>query len=335
MYPSLAAVYAAALRQQIEAVTARGLYREYQRHEATTSFPHGRIDVHQTITQLHSRGIKHKMAISYFQRSIDNPVNRCLLYAVWRLNAYVGQVASVLTVNERRRAQRDLNACLLRLRGVQVDWHEGFLTDAVVTGAAALPTLRSYYRPALDLALAIIGRKALAFEKRGSRLELPSLVINMSDVFESYSRAVLARAAEGEGWAYEVLDGNRNPPAGIASTLFDGEDDVAIRITPDTVLRHRATKEVPVLIEVKYRPPKEKPKREDLEQAITYGVAYRARNLVLLQPQGEVAPAQNPHLMGTLSGMRVYRYLFDLGNPDIRGREQAFAAEMHALAAAP
>ena len=331
VHPSLAALYAAALRQQIEGIAARGFYRDYVRREETTSFPHGRIDLHRTTGQLRSRGVKHRIAISHFQRSIDNPLNRCLLYAVWRLYYYLGQVSTVLGTGERRRAQRDLNVCRLRLQGVELDWGESFLSEPLVTGAMPLPSLRGYYRPALELALAIIGHQALAYETQGSRLELPSLVINMSSVFEGYARALLQEAAAVESWDYEVLDGNRKPPTGIASTLFEGEDDVEVRVTPDAVLRDRRNRQTPLIIEVKYRPPKDKPNREDLEQLLTYGLSYNANSLVLLQPQGSVTPAHNPEQIGTIAGMRVYRYIFDLGSDDLPAREQAFVSAIYSL----
>ena len=333
MQPSLVAIYAAALRQQVESIVARGFYREYARREETTSFPHGRIDLHRTITQLHARAINHKASITYFQRTIDNPLNQCLLYAVWRLHFYLGQVADIIGAAEQRRARRDLNIARLRLQGVTLDQDESFLADPLVRGAMPLSALRGYYRPALELALTIIGGKALAYEKRGTRLELPSLLINMSSVFESYTRALLQRAAKQDSWEWEVLDGNRKPPTGLASTLFDREEDVEIRITPDTVFRHRESGDVPVLMEVKYRPPKGKPKREDLEQALTYGLAYRARHVVLLQPQGKVAPINNPQRLGTIHGMSVYRYLFDLGSSDVESRERSFVAAMRQLGA--
>ncbi len=331
LYSSLVPLYAAGLRQQLEIIADRGFYGEYQRREDTTSFPRGRIDVRDTLTRLRPRNLNHRMAITYYERSRDNALNRCLLYAVLRLHSYLRQVASGLTMEEKRAVQRDLNVCRLRLHGISMDIAEEFLTDPVVTGTAPLPTVRNYYRPALELALAIIGRRALAIERRGSEIYLPSLVIQMSSVFEAYTREVVRNAAIAEEWPYEVLNGNHRPPVGAASTLFDNSGDVQIRVTPDTVLRDAKTGTVPLLIEAKYRVARETPNREDLEQTIAYGLSYRARNVLLLHPQGTFAPAQNPQLLGTLGGMTVYRYLFDLGDPDIEQAELVFTEAIRSL----
>jgi len=332
MYPSLAVVYASGLRSMIETITARGLYRDYQQREELTSFPHGRIDMNRTLAEAHARGMWHRAAISHFRRSADNALNRCLLHAIWRLYYYLDQVADTLSHAERRKAQRDLNYCRLQFQGVELDWNEAFLTDPLVTGGSPLPTLRAYYRPALDLALAIIGRQALAVEQRGSHVELPTLLINMSDVFEAYAREVLRRAAIKHDWPYRVLDGNKQPPVGAASTLFDRESDTKVNVTPDTVLRHRQTSDIQAILEVKYRPAKPKPERNDLNQAITYGVSYRADSVVVLQPRGTFVPPTNPQLLGRIGSMHVYRYVMDLGSQDLLATESSFAAAMHHLA---
>ena len=276
-----------------------------------------------------------KGPISYFRRSADNALNRCLLHATWRLYYYLDQVADTLSRAERREAQRNLNYCRLQLQGVELDWTEAFLTDPLVTGSSPLPTLRAYYRPALDLALAIIGRQALAVEQRGSHLELPTLLINMSDVFEAYAREVLRRAAIEDAWPYRALDGNKQPPVGGASTLFDDESDTRVNVTPDIVLRHRETSDVHAILEVKYRPARPKPERDDLNQAITYGVSYRADSVVVLQPRGTFVPPTNPQLLGRIGTMAVYRYVFDLGSQDLLAAESSFAAAMDQLAAVP
>ena len=47
--------------------------------------------------------------------------------------------------------------------------------DPLVSGALQLPSIRSYYREVLDVALAIIERKGVLLEKAIGDLRLPSL----------------------------------------------------------------------------------------------------------------------------------------------------------------
>ena len=331
MYPSIAVLYAAALRDRIEAIASQGLLKEYERRHELTSFPRGRIDVRRTMSQA-ARGNTHHVAVSYFQRSVDNPSNRCLLFAVWRLAQYIDRVASSLPERQVRRARRDLTYSMHQLQGVHLDLNEEFLRDGVVTGMSPLPTLRAYYRGALDLALAIIGRQAVLLERRGSEFRLPSLVVDMSAVFEAYARETLARASEVEAWTERVLNGNKWPPIGGSKRLFD--DGLPIRATPDIVIeaRPRPGEIHRLLIEVKYKPASDQPDRNDLNQAITYGASYKAGRVVLLQPKADGSLRNGLEVLGRIGGLLVYRYVLDLGAADLSEDEGKFATTMRELA---
>ncbi len=313
LYPSLTCVYAAGLRSQLDEIVDRGLLKEYERIEEVTSFPRGHIDMNRTIQRASARGIRHKLAVSSFQRTVDNGVNRCLKYAAWRLWQYATQTGDALPQRQRHRVGVDLNASFHQLQGVTLDLTESFLSDPLVTGQQNLPTLRGYYRPALDLALTIIGRKAVVLERRGSTLRLPSLVVDMSTVFEAYIREVLITASRDNHGAVRVLDGNKRSPEGGLGYLFD--DGVGVVATPDVVFRKAAVGHVehPLLLEIKYKPADAKPDRGDLNQAITYAVSYRCPHVVLVQPRAERSTTQSGiHQLGTIRGIQVSQYIYDL-----------------------
>ncbi len=315
LYPSLAVIYAAALRLVIEEIVNRGLYREYQRVNEVTSFPRGRIEVGKTLQTAFARGNTHKAAVSYFNRSVDNPANRCILHAVWRLSQYLDQVGSELIPRHRQNARLDLNYAWHALQGTQLDLGKGFLNDGLVTGQQQLPALRFYYRPALDLALAIMDRQAIVVEQSGSHLELPSLVVDMSKVFEAYIRESLIRNARERAWLVDILDGNKQPPEGGAGRLFQHQE-ASVPAAPDVVLRSRASGSgaaYPLILEVKYKPAGNAPGRDDLNQAITYGAAYRAPTVVIVQPRGRDWPQPaGLRFLGTIAEMRIFQYVVDL-----------------------
>lgn len=329
MYPSLVAVYARALRSEIEAIAAQGFLRDYERREETTCFPRGRVVMSQTIQHSWARGLKHKLAISRFHRTVDVGVNRVLLHAVWRLSLFLRQLGSALGHDQRRAARRDLNATLNLLHGVDLDVREEFLDDAWVTGARGLPSTRAYYRTAIDLALVVVGREAVLLEERGSRVHLPSLVLDMATVFENYVRNVLVRAGQEESWPAQALDGNEQPPQGAKGRLFRSGEYV--EASPDIVMRHLRPPgaehdEYPVLIEVKYRPATGRPKRDDLNQAISYGLAYGSRHVVLVQPRApSPGSAGEFRRIGEIGGITVSQYIFDLASSDIDREEEAWA----------
>lgn len=334
MYPSLAAVYAAGLRSAVEVIAQSGFLRDYKRMEETTSFPRGRVDINRTIQQGPARGITHRAAVTRFERSMDVPANRCLLYAAWRLSLYAKQLGPTLRESERRRIQRDLNVVWHLLQGVELDWTERFLSDDWVSGAQGLPSVRAYYRSALDLALVIIGRQALLIEDRGSHVQLPSLVLDMAGMFESYLRNILVAASRDGAWPADVLDGRKAPPEGGRGLLFEPGDRVVT--TPDVVLRLRgANQTYPVIIEVKYKPAHGAPARQDLNQAIAYALAYGSQHVVLAQPRS-LDPVSAPGLrtMGVIKDITVSQYVVDLASSDLAGEELAWAQAIRAVAAA-
>ena len=330
MYPSLASVYARGLRAAVDMIVDRGLLKEYERVDEITSVPRGRIDMKTTMQRLLPRGLNHQVAVTRWRRTVDQPVNRCLLYAAWRLSQYAHQFSASISPRHRRRLHSDLNYVALQFQGVRLDLAERFLTDDLVTGRRRLLSLRSYYRPALDLALAVIGREAILLERSGGALELPSLIVNLSAAFEAYVRRTVARVPVDPARDIEVLDGNLDPPDGGRGRLFhEGADVVA---TPDVVYHHRRDGTVPLLLEVKYTPAGRQIDRDDLNQAIGYAFAYRSPSVVLVQPRGAASliPTGLSEI-GRIGEVTVWRYVIDL-SADLFDAEARMAEALGDLA---
>jgi 5-methylcytosine-specific restriction enzyme subunit McrC len=71
---------------------------------------------------------------------------------------------------------------------------------------------------------------------------------------------------------------------------------------------------------VKY---KDKPNRPDINQAITYAISYRSDRVLLVYQNQPGATAGLVHI-GTVSGIRVEGYGFDLGSDTLEQEEIAF-----------
>jgi len=330
MYPSLASVYARGLRSAVETIVDRGFLKEYERVDEVTSLPRGRIDMKTTMQRLTSRGVRHQVAITRWRRTVDQPVNRCLLYAAWRLSQYADEVSASIPLRHRRQLQLDLNYVANQFQGVRLDLSEHFLTDDLVTGRRKLPSLRSYYLPALDLAVAVIGKQAILLERSGNHLELPSLIVNLSAAFEAYVRRAATSASANSTQDLEVLDGNLGAPAGGRGRLFHSGADVVA--TPDVVYRDRRDGTVPLLLEVKYKPAESELNRDDLNQAISYALAYRSPSIVLVQPRGDTSllPTGLSQL-GRVASVTVWRYVIDL-SADLLEGENRMALAFSSLA---
>lgn len=326
---SLLDLYGRALVAELREIQLRGLFREYHRREESTSFPRGRILLGRTATQFASRGVKHVAATSWFERTSDNPCNQCMKYATW----FLGQRYSRLQTRglDTREIHRGLSVLYGLFDGVRLDLSHSFLNDPLVSGQERLPTLRSYYRPALDIALAIINQHAVSIDRPGDDLRLPSLILKMSTVFEAYVRSVLRRQSKAEGWGVEVLDGRHDPPRGGRKLLFDRRP--SNRATPDVVLRVPETQhQYPALLEVKYKPAEGDPDRDALNQAITYAASYRSNEVLVVQPRASATSPAGLNTLGTIDQLSVHQYVFDLDADDLAAEEVAFASAVRNMA---
>jgi 5-methylcytosine-specific restriction enzyme subunit McrC len=321
---SLLGVYARALISRLEEIASQGLLREYERRTEVTSFPRGRILTTPTVRQLHSRGLTHKVVAARFEHSSDNAANRCLKYALWFLGGLLREEAS-LGLQKRRLLDRA--APLYEVLGeVKLDHSLGFLRDSLVLGTAKLPSLRSYYRPAIDLATAIVQLHGVQLESRAGAVRLPSMVLDMSDLFERYLRNTLAAQARGRGWRHRVLDGN----AEGKTLLFDEKPSPPA--TPDIVVRDLDKEGFPLLIEVKSAPVKSfHSERSAIEQALTYGLSYRCNQVVLAHPRQSSESFQGLRLQGRIGDLSLYQYVFDLAADPIEQEEERFAAAMEQI----
>ncbi len=322
---SLLDVYALTLATRIEHIASAGLLREYERREEVTSFPRGRILEGPTVVRLNARGVEHAVVASWFERTVDNPCNRCLKYALWFIAGRFVRLKSLQ--RERRRLHQSLNALYALFDGVQLDHTLSFLKDGLVHGNRPLPSLRQYYRPALDVATSIIREHAVDLEIQRAAVELPSLVLDMNKVFENYLRNTLHVYALEHNWATRVLDGNSEGK----KLLFDSAPSEDA--TPDIVLRMPAPPEYLAIIEVKNVPVVGSSKRDAIEQAVTYAASYRCDRVVLAHPRHEDQGFSGLRVLGRLGDLTVYQYVFDLAAEQLDLEDQRFGEAIGSIAA--
>lgn len=322
---SLVDIYTRTLVANADDIAFRGLHKEYVCCEEETSFPRGRINPGRSATRLLSQGIAHRVSAEWFERTADNGVNRTLKYALWLL----AQLLRTAKGN-RRALVRAVNRAYRHFDAVTLDRARSFMRDDIVSGRVVLPPLRSYYTTALNMALVIINEQMLSWDRPGSTLRLPSLVLDMSVIFEAYLRRLLELAATRDRWPVRVLDGNKMESAGGGKRLFDSGD--SITATPDIVLARRkptGARDYSLLVEVKYKP---MPSRDDINQTLAYALSYRCPIVVIAQPRavaGNYPPG--PSLIGTVDEVAVYRYVFDLAADTLAGEEARFANSLSGL----
>lgn len=335
LYPSLVDLYARTLAGHVENIALRGLLRDYTERREITSFPRGRILLGETAKSLQPKGIAHKVATSRYERTSDNACNRCIKYAIWFLARHRRDTVDRQRTTQSRIVRQALNRAYRAFDGVGLDLQRSFLRDPVVSGRHPLPQIRAYYRPVLDLCLAIIRQQAVSLDRESGDIGLPSLVVNMSDAFEIYVRKVLAAHARTEQWRGRVLDGNVNPPDGGAKQLFHSGSDIGA--TPDIVVASLEDGEwtYPVVLEVKYKPSDASLSRSraDVNQVIAYGVSYRSKHVILIRPRGASADNREVglHPLGTIDDVTFHHYVYDLGAQDLAVQERLLGQVVGAL----
>jgi 5-methylcytosine-specific restriction enzyme subunit McrC len=184
-----------------------------------------------------------------------------------------------------------------------------------------LPASRSYYFRSLEIALLILSNRGIALQEPGDDVLLETFIINFEDLFEEYLRRVLQRMAFG---TLLVQDGNNEGK----KALF--EDKLEPPAQPDIVFSWKPTGRT-VIAEVKYE---NKPNRDDYNQAITYALCYGMNHAVLVH-QSKPGGAKGLKLTGTIRGIRIETYAFDLGADDLDAEEKAFCDCMFALGRPP
>jgi len=295
-----------------------GLFKTYVRARRRSSSPSGRLLPLPSAIAIATTG-RPEAIFERFERTVDNDPNRCIRFA-----------HNVLLGIYRSRARRPGGLKLLaQLRSgvplldeVRLDETGRFLGDPLVQEPARIASNRPVMREAVELASFIARGSSVSVRSRAGRVLLPSILLRMDDIFEAFVRSILALYFKGEP-GLGVLDGNLKPPAGAAANVFGfvppGEKNVGA--TPDTVLTRENQ---PVcIIETKYKPCDGRPARDDLNQAITYGVAYDCRTVVLVYPAIDEQPTSLA-MIGSAGNIRLFRGTIALGAGDLPQEEKSF-----------
>lgn len=320
-------LYASALLRNVETIVQNGLHRSYVRREGEGSYPRGSVDLRRTVTRFVGRGNPHKLAFHWHERTTDTPVNRCLKAALLRIHRHLTRDTARPARGDRSKLSR-LSGLMMAFSDVTVGDESALMADPMVLGLEALPEPRSYYRPALDLAVVILREQGLALDLGGEDVRLESLLIEMNQLFESFVRVALQRASRDRKWQEEVLDGNRD---GYVS-LYDvpqqlpkplGYPMAAVATTaradakPDLVFRSKDGS-IPLVAEVKntvHGRHAVLPERGEVNQAVTYAIRYGLRKTLLVHPW--VKGVSGLVYIGRVNEVDVFDYRLDLSSDDL------------------
>lgn len=328
-----------ALLIAVETVEERGLLRTYRRRTDSSSYPHGHIETAMTVNRFATRGVNHKAVYSWWEKTPDNPVNRCLKEALAFLHRRYR--TRQLSGDIRIRIAR-LGNVLRLLEEVSHDHHRECLGDAIVRGTAALPESRSYYRAALDLAVAVLDGRGLDLDTDpgAGAVSAGSLLVKTEDLFEDFVRLSLQRALADHP-ELSILDGNISPGRCLLYQDLAPEESQTLpphtgvgggpapAATPDILFARRGGS-VPLVADVKYTNVTRHAGRSELEQVMVYGVRYGSPVVLTIHPCRQNVTA-GLVISGRIGGILVAQYRVNLAADDLDAEMLTMAESLTGL----
>lgn len=323
-------IYTDALLDHVDTIIDAGLLRTYERREDEGHFPHGRIDFTRTVQRFAARGVDNKAGYSWFERTIDTPVNRCVRAAMEAVHEHLKKARSKPRKGDRAKLAR-LAGQFHAFDEVANDPDYRFLYEPDVIGLVPLPDPRAYYRPALDLSILILQGIGIALDLGGDDVRLSSLLIDTNRLFEHFVRVSLAKHAKRHNWPVDVLDGNAEgrvdlysvpdpPPAPLGAPMRALAESDPGKAQPDIVLRafdgsHTLVAEVKNTAHGKDAAALDVlPERGEVEQAVTYALRYGQDITLLIHPW--IKGTKGLVYVGRVRSVDVYDYRLDLSSSE-------------------
>lgn len=296
---------------ELAGVESEGIHRIYSR-SVKTGTPRPKLDFRRSEQQFWSRGILTRAVTEVFEFSSSNAANKLIKAAL--INSI-----RLASGEPQLSAQRAQFAHALRGLNRVADLVDSNIDRATEDALLELPRFKPRHSKAVLIAREIIKRSGVILEFATKRLSLPSFIINLDKVFESYIRNSLEHSifAVAPGWS--ITDGNLQ---GISKPLLNDNDKFIIM--PDILISHPNTLIPSLVCDVKY---KTKPAEEDRYQIISHCVSYQSNAALLIYPKRRGGPSGLIRL-GSLGpveySINLYEYHFDIGE-NLENQEAMFS----------
>jgi 5-methylcytosine-specific restriction enzyme subunit McrC len=304
--PVFLQVIACSFLSQLRRIQKEGLLKAYVQEDTSTPPLRGRILFNRSAQRFWSIGLKHRADVSFYDLTPDVPLNQLLCSAVKRILRQL-QIA--------RQVPRQLLRGLVEFEDVFTELGIREINPGDIASArlAARKSPNIAHREAAELAALILEGQGVKLPAGAGGVRLPSFLLNMADIFESYIRESLKTHLSPP---FQVMDGNREG----SKSLFD--EGAAPLATPDIVVYEGAR---PVLVcDVKY---KLKVEREDLNQVLTYALCYKVPKALVLY----LSSTSELKKMGTVGRIEAYCYSFALSAEDLDLEEDRVASTLSTL----
>lgn len=283
-----------------------GIYRGYKRKVENSSTPKGKILYKKNLYENIFKGIDYKAVHCYSELDRDIIENQIIKYTIEYL------------INYYRLIKKSGEKFLIRLnyyreifsRVTYISWVSEINQVEFNKIIVGIPKLRSYYVETLEICNLIVNKSSFQFEQRSSlsiQKSLPSIYIDMEDVFEQYLINSLRDLSD--SYCINIYKGRK--------LLF--MDVEKPEIEPDIVFENN--RNITCIADAKYK--KIKVSREDIFQMISYLVSYNCFDGVFILPLD--TNAKRVDYLGSIQERKIYIFRIDINKKDInemRNEEQ-------------
>ncbi|MEM7066822.1 MAG: hypothetical protein AAF572_27115 [Cyanobacteria bacterium P01_B01_bin.77] len=307
---------------RIEEIFQSGLIKRYRRERYITNNPSGKIKPFHSAL-LSSRKQVPIAVCEKFVKSSDTRSNQVLKFALCKLVNYYEDREKL----DQR--SRELKRNIARFSDLGVSTINSCSTNEIELLIDDVPNHRYGYANALGLARLINMEMGIRVRSWGRFAEMPSVFIDMANVFESYAREILQRNFKNYP-DYSVLDGNVSGHLGSKQKLFCSFalEGAVPPATPDIVIRSNS--QVELIIDVKYKPPRRVPDRSDINQVICYGESYKCSRVMILYPSS-TNMSQEVKLVGRIGSIDVFTGIVNLNSNNLVISESEFSSAVYKL----
>ncbi|HFR4180766.1 hypothetical protein P5815_09975 [Bacillus cereus] len=282
--------------KNLETIEREGVFRDYVIRIENSSTPKGKILFKDHLHQNVFKNIHHRVTHSYQELSRDILPNQVIKYTIEYLTQYhrifnkknkhilkrLEYYRNMFSRVSYKNTVREMN---------QIEIQKLFMS---------IPSIRSYYQDTLKVCFLILQKANFSFEKKeiSDIHALPSIYINMEDIFEQYLLNSLNSTVTTEDIYF--YKGHKH--------LFSDKRHPSIE--PDIILEKN--KRISCLADAKYKD--NKPTRDDIFQMISYLVSYNCKIGVFILPLNK---NKRVEYLGEISGKIIYIYRININNENI------------------
>lgn len=281
--------------KSMETLEQEGIYRDYVRKVNNSSAPKGKILFKENMSVNIFKNINYKVVHSFQELDRDILPNQVIKYTIEYLIQYYRLFERDKKFLRKLNYYREIFSRVSYNRNIRE-----LSSYEIKEIKESIPQIRNYYLEVLEFCFLIINKASFQFEAHQYKntSTLPSIYINMEDVFEQYLINILKEYEKRKN--ISIYKGKKR--------LFS--DTLKPNIEPDIILEKDNV--VTRIADAKYKG--DIPTRDDIFQMISYLDSYKCDVGVFILPRNNNTRIE---YLGNLNEKSLYIYRIELNHSKI------------------